>query len=397
MKKDSFDRKLAKSEAEATVRKNRSGHYFDLHQKSLVKKGIRHLTDKQLMDLFAKLRLRFTLTPQCNLWCIFCSNEGSSYTAKHQRFAEIGEVTKLSDMLLKSTPLKSIDFSGGEPMIHPDFIQKKFQLLKWTKQYPRIRFSIHTNGILLAPSVVDRLRENFSRIGISVHSFNFSTWNMITNGNNIFPKSGQQEKFKSMLKNLEYLAKQSIGEKVFLKSVIVRGVNDSEAELQSFLQKCEEYNFHPKFLEFEPQYPDQRKFIVGRQELFAKLERLGCKFSTDTPRHNDPNTYIPGVNFQYKKVPTGLHSIFGCGLKAACETCYDFLCMFVKPFENGQGLYLKPCAALETRIDLQHAMETQNAAQLLELFRLSREYLMQSPGLGVAGWKKEFQYRSEIV
>jgi len=383
----------AQKEAEATVRKTKTGRYYDLSKSSLVRKGRKRLTEVQFMNLFKKLRLRFTLTPRCNLWCIFCSNEGSDYTSKSENHADIDLVIKLSEMLIKTTPLKSIDFSGGEPTIHPDFKEGKFKLIKWTKKYPSIRFSLHSNGINLETQVINKIKDNFSRIGVTVNSLNFKTWNKITNLNMMFPTELQKKKFEKLVNNLECLHKQNIGHKVFLKSVIMRGINDSKKELKSFLEVCNKYQFHPKFLEFEPQYPEQKKYIVGRKELFKKLEKLGCKFASDVPRHNDPNTYIPGVNFIYKNAPPGLHSIFGCGLKGACESCYDFLCMFVKPYENGKGLYLKPCSVLNTRIDLTHAIKTQNHEQLLDLFRMSREYLMLAPGLGISGWNKEPEFK----
>jgi len=380
-------------EAEATIRKTKCGQYYDLSKHSLVKKNKKRLTKIQLMNLFSKLRLRFTLTPKCNIWCVFCSNEGSNYLAKSKRHANVDLIIKLSNMLLKATPLKSIDFSGGEPTIHPDFINKEFKLINWTKKYSKVRFSLHSNGINLDSEIIDRIKNNFSRVGISVHSLNFDVWNKITNLNNRFSKISQKLKFRKIINNLEYIHKQGIGHKIFLKSVIMRNVNDSQKELTSFLEFCNTYQFHPKFLEFEPQYSDQRKYIVSRKEFFKKLEKIGCKFASDVPRHNNPNTYIPGVNFDYKNVPSGLHSIFGCGLKATCETCYDFLCMFVKPYEDGNGLYLKPCSILDTRIDLTHAIETENYNQLIELFRISREYLMLAPGLGISNWGKELRYK----
>jgi len=380
-------------EAEVTVRKTKSGKYFDLSKRSLVKKGKKRLTKKQLMDLFRKLRLRFTLTPKCNLWCIFCSNEGSSYTAKSQNHINIDLVIKLSELLLRYTPLKQIDFSGGEPTIHPDFANRKYELVKWTRNYPNIRFSLHSNGIALDPDIIDQIKDNFSRIGITINSFNFDIWNKITNLQSKFPIDVQKYKFDRIMKNIDYLSKQNIGYKVFLKSVVIRGLNDSKDELKFFLEVCRKYNFHPKLLQFEPQFPGQEKYVVGRKELFTKLEKIGVRFTEDVPRDNSPNTYIPGVNFSYKDAPEGLHSIFGCGQKAACETCYDFLCMFVKPTEDGRGLYLKPCSVLDTRIDLTHAVETQNYRQLIDLFRISREYLMLAPGLGVSGWNKESKFR----
>jgi molybdenum cofactor biosynthesis enzyme MoaA len=210
----------------------------------------------------------------------------------------------------------------------------------------------------------------------------------------MFPVEVQREKFNKVVSNLEYLGQQGIGHKVFIKSVVMKGVNDSEEELKAIIDLCDKYNFHPKFLEFEPQYPDQKKYIVGRKELFEKLEKIGCKFSDDAPKHNDPETYIPGVNFDYKGKNdlVGLHSIFGCGLKGACESCYSFLCMFVKPDKNGLGLYLKPCSVLDTRFDLTHALKTNDAAQLLSLFKMSREYLMLAPGFNSCGWNKENNY-----
>ena len=278
--------------------------------------------------------------------------------------------------------------------MHPDFTSGKFKLIKWTRKHSNTRFSVHSNGISLTPNIIDRIKDSFSRIGISVHSVNFDTWNKMTNLNQMFSEKVQKIKFEKMINNIDYVGKQNIGHKVFIKIVLMRGINDSEEDLASMLDFCDKYDFHPKFLEFEPQYPNQGKFIVRRKELFAKLEKIGCEFSDDTPRHNDPNTYIPGVNFTYKKNNTliGLHSIFGCGLKGACETCYDFLCIFVKPYSKRKGLYLKPCSVLDTRIDLSYAIDKGNVNHLFDLFRLSREYLMITPGIGSCGWNKEEGY-----
>ncbi len=387
--------KLIKDEASATVRRDEDGCYFDLSKKCLTNFGKKQLNHEQLMNLFSKLRLRITLTPKCNQWCIFCSNEGLGYETRCNNEADINLVIKLCDMILKTTPLKSIDFSGGEPLLHSDFNENIFKLVDWTKKYPRIRFSLHTNGLNLNPDILNKIKNNFARIGITINSTNFSTWNKMTNLRDKFPLRAQKLKFKNLLENLEYLSKQGIGEKVFLKSVVMKGINDGEKELKKFLELCRKYNFHPKFLEFEPQYKDQKKFIVGRKELFSKLKKLGCEFFPKTPYHNNSNCYIPSVNFIYKETPIGLHSIFGCGKEVVCRCCYDFLCMFVKPHKDGSGLYLKPCSVLDTRIDLTHTIRTTNHNQLLDLFKISREYLMLAPGSGISGWNKDPRFKYE--
>lgn len=62
---------LYKTEASATVRKEDSGKYCDLVKTSLVNKGISRLTDKEFNKILSKIRLRISLTPSCNLWCVF--------------------------------------------------------------------------------------------------------------------------------------------------------------------------------------------------------------------------------------------------------------------------------------------------------------------------------------
>ncbi|MFH1407958.1 MAG: radical SAM protein [Patescibacteria group bacterium] len=385
-------------EAQKTVL-TQNGKYVDISNFSSAKRGVNHLSQEEFLGLFKNLRLRVDLTPKCNIWCVFCSNEGSNYAAKKQSPINIDLVTTLGDILLENTPLHSIDLSGGEPTLHPDFYGKHFVLVEWTKKHPETRFSIHSNGINLDPEIIDAIKSNFSRIGLSVHSLNFETWNKITNLGGRFPITQQRIKFDRMMTNIEYIASQDIGDKIFFKSVIIRGINDSEEELKTMLDFCAKNHFHPKLLEFEPQYKEQEKYVVGRKELFEKLENIGCSFAKDAPRHNDPNTYIPGVNFEYRAsegAKMGLHSIFGCGDKAACESCYLFLCMFVKPSENGGGIYLKPCSVTDTRIDLTKAVRDKDIQQTLSLFKFSREYLMHAPGLNSNNWNKEPEYGEDF-
>lgn len=398
--KNNKTRENIKDVAEFNIRK-KNGNYYDLCKDSLVNKGIKRLTDEQFLSLFKKFRLRFNLTSQCNIWCIFCSNEGSAYSAKCQKsLAKIDLITKLSDILIKNTAVQSIEFSGGEPTIHPDFTSGEYKLINWTKKHPLIKYAIHSNGIMLTPPVIDQIKDNFFKIGLSIHSVNFETWNKITNLKDFFTRKQQLLKFEKMMENIEYLSKCKIGYKVFIKSVVIRGINDGEKELSDFLEFCAQRGFHPKFFEFEPQYTEQEKYVVKRKEFFEKLEKLGCKFSADTPRNNLADSYIPSVNFDYKKeqgTPKGLHSIFGCGDSGACKGCYINLPIFIKPTEDCRGLYIKPCSPLDTRFDLTWAVENGDVKQILDLFKMSREYLMLTPGLGINGWNKEEEYKIDFT
>lgn len=376
-------------EAEAKICQATPGD--DISKDVLTGRGMTTLTTDHIMELFGKIRLRFALTPQCNLRCFFCSNEGLSYDTKKGMPARVELILALSEMLLKHTPLRSIDFSGGEPTLHPDIVGGTYQLVKWTRMYPEVKFSFHTNGVLLTPDLVDQIAPNFARIGVSVHSTFYETWNRMTNGGQI-PDSVQWGNWAQLNSNLEYLSRKGIGSKVFLKSVVTRGLNDSEAELKAFLDACARYGFHPKFLQFEPQSDCQIHLRVGRKELFEKLERVDCRFPPDAPWHNDPNTYIPATSFTYsgaRGAERGMHIILECGTPATCGCCYSFLCFFTKPTDNGTGLYLKPCSVHDTRFDLTQAIKTNDIEQVVEVFKASREYLMTRPGLGVSSWGRK--------
>jgi molybdenum cofactor biosynthesis enzyme MoaA len=383
-----------KDEVAATIMKDVNGKYIDKYEQSLTKKGITNLTDQQMNNLFSELRLRISLSPKCNLSCLFCSNEGACYASKKDSAPDLKKIIKLNEMLIKNTSLKQIDFSGGEPLLHPDFLEEKYELIKWTKKHPEVRFSLHTNGINLSANIINKIKDNFSRIGISLHSINFDSWDKITNPSGKFSENMQKERFQKIMDNLKYLSEQNIGDKVFLKSVVIRGINDSKGELKSFLDFCKKLKFHPKFLQFDPQYSSQKDLQVKRKELFTKLSEIGVDFKEDTPFHNDPHTYLPGINFKYKSTLEGLHSIFGCGDFAACKSCYNFLCMFVKFSSDGSRVYLKPCAVLDSQIDITPAIEKENMPQLFNLFKISREYLMLAPGLGTCGWNKEEKYEN---
>ena len=122
------------------------------------------------------------------------------------------------------------------------------------------------------------------------------------------------------------------------------------------------------------------------------MKKLGCEFSDDVPINNNEDVYIPSVNFvsnREKSFPMGLHSILGCGGEGACKSCYIYLPIFIKPELNGKGLYIKPCPPLNTRFDITRALRNRDDKQVLELIKLSREYLMLMPGLGIKNWIKQ--------
>lgn len=373
-------------EAEKTVLKNKDGKYIDL-----TKLRSDSITKEDLEFIKNYVRPRFMITPNCNLWCTFCSNEGSGYDTKSNKPMSVNNILKLSKMFIEDLGSKSIDFSGGEPLIHPDFQTGKFEIAKFTKKYPDVHFAIHTNGVELTPSIIKKIKEsNISRIGISLHSFNFENWNKITNKNCVYDSNIQKMKFSKIMNNLKYLSKSGLSDRVMLKSIVVRDINSSKKEVLNFLENVSRLGFHPRFIQYEAMHKEDVKNIVPRSEFFQTLEELGCAFSKDTPRgDNTEKEYIPLVNFNYGEYEKkGLHGIIKCGTSGACKSCYKYLVAFIKPTPDGESAYLKPCSVLDTRLDLQLILKNNDAPGLLKIFNLSREYLYYMPGLGTEDWNK---------
>lgn len=76
------------------------------------------MTGPPLEDVFAAGRVRFLVTPHCNIGCVYCHNEGQP---KGESPIPIHLVKRVADAVSdKGWKLRSVTFSGGEPLLHPN-------------------------------------------------------------------------------------------------------------------------------------------------------------------------------------------------------------------------------------------------------------------------------------
>ena len=116
--------------------------------------------------------LRISINSSCNLSCIYCHREGEglesdcNFPAKKQNnpisFDDVKALIEIAPRL----GIRSLKFTGGEPLLRSDFIDM-IRLVPKT-----IESSVTTNGILL-PDLAFELKEaGLSRVNISVDSLN---------------------------------------------------------------------------------------------------------------------------------------------------------------------------------------------------------------------------------
>ena len=114
--------------------------------------------------------LRISLTPQCNLSCIYCHREGEKKPGSQLSAEEISEILKTAALF----GIRSVKFTGGEPLLRPDLVEIIGSVPKGMES------SITTNGTLLADLAPDLKQAGLRRVNVSLDSLNRDTYQKIT-------------------------------------------------------------------------------------------------------------------------------------------------------------------------------------------------------------------------
>ncbi|MGD0533953.1 MAG: GTP 3',8-cyclase MoaA [Methanoregula sp.] len=164
-----------------------------------------------LRDFYGRpvTNLRISLTSRCNLSCIYCHAEGEKNPESEMSADEIIAIMEIAAKF----GIKSIKFTGGEPLIRPD-------ILKIIRAVPKgIECSITTNGILLAEMAADLKAAGLRRVNVSLDSLNPKTYKQIT-GN---------DRLSEVLAGID--AALNVGlTPVKLNMVVLLGINDQELD-----------------------------------------------------------------------------------------------------------------------------------------------------------------------
>jgi cyclic pyranopterin phosphate synthase len=153
--------------------------------------------------------LRISLTPKCNLSCIYCHREGEKAPEESLTAVEIADVLKVAAHF----GIRSVKFTGGEPMLRPD-------LLEIIRSVPAgMESSITTNGTLLAGLAADLKQAGLRRVNISIDSLNHKTYKKITG----------TDKLDDVLEGITTALETGLTP-VKLNMVVLSGINDHEID-----------------------------------------------------------------------------------------------------------------------------------------------------------------------
>jgi len=224
--------------------------------------------------------IRVSLTPKCNLSCIYCHKEGEKTPKEQLSAEEIAEILRVAAKF----EIRSVKFTGGEPLLRPD-------LLDIVQSVPAgMESSLTTNGTLLADLASGLKDAGLRRVNVSLDSLNPETYKKITG----------MDKVSDVLDGIT--AALDVGlTPVKLNMVILEGINDNEVDdflayvrgnrnlvLQLIeLMHFNDCNYHGDLNGLEETLATRSKQIITRRMHHRKKYCLdGAEVEVVRPLHN---------------------------------------------------------------------------------------------------------------
>ena len=225
--------------------------------------------------------LRISLTPKCNLNCMYCHAEGEVEPGSLMSAEDIREIMRVAKLF----EMRSIKFTGGEPLMRDD-------LVEIVSMVPDgMEASMTTNGTILEDVAQDLKDAGLSRVNISLDSLK--------------PKRYKEIAGKDMLSDVLAGIDAAIAAgltPVKLNVVLMEGINDDEIPdfieyarnhdhlILQFIELMDEFRncpYHMELTGLEAELKNTAKTVVTRRMHHRKKYCLeGAEIEIVRPMHN---------------------------------------------------------------------------------------------------------------
>lgn len=221
-----------------------------------------------LVDTFGRVhrKIRISLTDKCNLRCIYCMTENTTFL--HENALLSSEEIVQTLRLLYSLGIHQVRLTGGEPLLRKDIVGIT-KLITSISQ--KIDLSLTTNGILLQNYAKDLFYSGIKKINISLDSLNESQFNLLS----------KRCRLKDVLIGINNAI--SAGFPVIkINSVIIK--NNNEDQVIPLARYALENNLELRFIESMPIGANQwdSHQLISRDQIidlltayFGPMEQLG--------------------------------------------------------------------------------------------------------------------------
>ena len=224
--------------------------------------------------------LRVSLTPTCNLSCIYCHKEGEKFPEEQIPAEEIAEILRVAAKF----EIRSVKFTGGEPLLRQD-------LLEIVRSVPPgMESSLTTNGTLLEDLASGLRKAGLRRVNVSLDSLDPETYKRITG----------IDRLSDVLAGIDAALDAGLTP-IKLNMVVLEGINDKEIDdflayvrgnrnlvLQLIeLMHFNDCTYHGDLNGLEDSLALRSKEIITRRMHHRKKYCLdGAEVEVVRPRHN---------------------------------------------------------------------------------------------------------------
>ena len=224
--------------------------------------------------------IRISLTPRCDLKCIYCHREGEVKPAAELPLEDIAEILRVAAHF----NIWSVKFTGGEPLIRPDIVDI-------IRSVPAsMESSMTTNGTHLAALAKDLKDAGLKRVNVSIDSINSETYKKITGF----------DRLDDVLAGISAAVDAGLTP-IKLNMVVLKGINDHEIDdflayvrgnrnliLQLIeLMDFNDCDYHGELAGLEGSLAARSKQIITRRMHHRKKYCLdGAEVEVVRPRHN---------------------------------------------------------------------------------------------------------------
>lgn len=182
----------------------------------------------------------------CPLRCVYCHNPDTWYRG-NKTIDEMALVNKILRYKPYFGENGGVTFSGGEPLLQPDFLLSVGALLSEEK----IPYIVDTSGAVSLTESVKKVLLQSQSVLLDLKFWNDESYRTNTGGG-----------IDPVLKTLSYL--DSINKKTVIRTVIVPDINDSEAVLEHYLDLLSGFSCISKY-----------ELLAFHTMGFFKYEQLG--------------------------------------------------------------------------------------------------------------------------
>jgi len=274
--------------------------------------------------------LRISVTDRCNLRCIYCNPLGDFDFIEHKEILRFEEIHRIVRLFVECG-IKKVRLTGGEPLVRKNIVQLVRQLAGIAGVE---EVALTTNGVLLEPVAAELKAAGLKRVNVSVDSAERESYKQIT-GSDLLSRVT-----KGIYKALEVGLKP-----VKINSVVIRGVNDSEQQIQALAQMSVYLPLAVRFIEYCPtgKHTKPASDYVPNSEVRRIIERkFGPLLGVLAGDTNGPALYFKIRN-----------SAGAIGFISGRTTVFCHLCNRLRLTSDGK---VRPCLYSAHSYDLKKLM-----------------------------------------